>query len=588
MYDMLREVNPEIYQIILESETTEIARARLLLYLSQREMCLEGQKRALNPFKFTLTKYAITVLRNILDPLNEQLSKFSALDVLWRISHEKEVEGLTPGFVEEFRHIFLGISGHPGIYEGEPPLYLSLEGQEAALERSRHLDELAGYAFSFMERYASGLDERVKHVRQENKTRIMAYLGASPADWQDYRWHLRKVITDSKTLGSLIDLTEDEREAIDLARENHIPFGITPYYASLLDKSADRTYDHATRAQVIPTKYYIREMIAGREKHETYFDFMLEHDTSPVDLIIRRYPMIVILKPFNTCAQICTYCQRNWEIEGVLSPGAMAPRDKLDRAIDWISRHPAIIEVLVTGGDPFVMGDNKLKYILDELSKIDHVERIRLGTRTPVVLPQRITDELVALISSYHQPGRREICIVTHFEHVYEITEDTVEVVRKIRQQGIGLYNQQVYSVENSRKFESAALRRLLRLIGVDPYYTFNMKGKEELIKMRVPIARLQQEQQEEARLFPGMARTDEAVYNVPKWGKHYLRGWQHHRIIGILPNGRRVYRFHPWDKNISPTGTYVGVDVSIYDYLQELKNRGEDMEDYKSIWYYY
>lgn len=588
MYDILREANPEIYQIILESETTEIARARLLLYLSQREMCLEGQKRVLNPFKFSLIKYAITVLRNILDPLNERLSKFRTLNALWRIIHEKEVEGLTPGFVEDFRHIFLGISDQPGIYEGELPLYLSLEGREAALERSRHLDELAGYAFKFMGRYATGLDEWVKQVRQENKTRIMAYLGVSPADWQDYRWHLRKVITDSKTLGSLIDLTEDEREAIDLARENHIPFGITPYYASLLDKSADRTYDHATRAQVIPTKYYIRKMIAGREKHETYFDFMLEHDTSPVDLIIRRYPMIVILKPFNTCAQICTYCQRNWEIEGVLSPGAMAPRDKLDRAIDWISRHPAIIEVLVTGGDPFVMGDNKLKYILDELSKIDHVERIRLGTRTPVVLPQRITDELVALTSSYHQPGRREICIVTHFEHVYEITEDTVEVVRKIRQQGIGLYNQQVYSVENSRKFESAALRRLLRLIGVDPYYTFNMKGKEELNRMRVPIARLQQEQQEEARLFPGMVRTDEAVYNVPKWGKHYLRGWQHHRIIGILPNGRRVYRFHPWDKNISPTGTYVGEDVSIYDYLQELKNRGEDLEDYKSIWYYY
>lgn len=588
MYSMLKEANPEIYQIILESETPEIARARLLLYLSQREMCLEGQKRELNPLKLTLIKYAINVLRNISDPENERLSSFSALKALWRIIHGKEVEGITPGFIEEFRHIFLGISDYPGIYEGEPPLYLSLEGREAAVERSRHLDKLAEKAFGFMKRYPSGLEEWVKGVRGENKARIMAYFGASSADWQDYRWHLRHVITDSKTLGGLIDLTGDEIEAIDLAGKNHIPFGITPYYASLLDKSADRTYDHATRAQVIPTKYYIQEMIAGREKHETYFDFMLEHDTSPVDLIIRRYPMIVILKPYNTCAQICTYCQRNWEIEGVLSPGALARRDKLDKAIDWIREHPAIIEVLVTGGDPVIMGDNKIKYILDELSKIDHVERIRLGTRTPVVLPQRITDELVALIAGYHQPGRREVCVVTHFAHVYEITEDTVEVVRKLRQQGIGLYNQGVYSVENSRKFESAALRRLLRLIGVDPYYTFNMKGKEELNKMRVPIARLQQEQQEETRLLPGMVRTDEAVYNLPKWGKHYLRSWQHHRIIGFLPNGRRVYRFHPWDQNISPTSTYVGIDVSIYDYLQELKKRGEDLEDYKSIWYYY
>jgi lysine 2,3-aminomutase len=181
-----------------------------------------------------------------------------------------------------------------------------------------------------------------------------------------------------------------------------------------------------------------------------------------------------------------------------------------------------------------------------------------------------------------------QITIVTHFEHSYEITPQALQAIQKIRKAGMSVYNQTVFTMENSRKFEAAKLRLDLKSIGIDPYYLFNMKGKEETSRYMVPIARNLQERKEEARMLPGLDRTDEPVFNVPRLGKNHLRAWQDHRIIMILPNGARVYEFHPWEKNITPLPTYNYIDVPIYDYLCELSERGENISDYKSIWYYY
>ncbi|HPO09019.1 MAG TPA: KamA family radical SAM protein, partial [bacterium] len=176
----------------------------------------------------------------------------------------------------------------------------------------------------------------------------------------------------------------------------------------------------------------------------------------------------------------------------------------------------------------------------------------------------------------------------THIEHPYEITPDMVNAADRLRREGIAVYNQLVYTFYVSRRFEAALLRRLLRLVGIDPYYTFNTKGKEETKAYRVPIARLLQEQKEEARILPGLERTDEAVFNVPGLGKNYLRAHQHHDLLSIRPNGARVYEFHPWEKNIAPQNTYVGDDIPILDYLNRLREIGEDPADYQTIWYYF
>ena len=244
-------------------------------------------------------------------------------------------------------------------------------------------------------------------------------------------------------------------------------------------------------------------------------------------------------------------------------------KDSVLKAIEWINNNPHITEVLVTGGDPFTLDDSYLDRLLGRISEIDHVERIRIGTRTLVTLPSRITDSLIDILSKYNSLGKREICIMTHFQHPTEINPDTLEVVSKIKKHGINIYNQQVFTYYNSKKFETCLLRKTMKKSGIDPYYTFNTKGKEETIDYRVPISRIEQERAEEARLLPGLERTDEPVFNVPRLGKSHLRAWQDHEVIMIQPDGRRIYRFYPWESKLKLVESYNYIDVSIYDYLK-------------------
>jgi len=235
-----------------------------------------------------------------------------------------------------------------------------------------------------------------------------------------------------------------------------------------------------------------------------------------------------------------------------------------------------------------VLGDGMLSDLLTRFAGMPHVKHLRLGTRLPVVLPMRFTDRLVSIIEGANQPPHLEISVVTHFEHPYEVTPDALKAVQSLRKKGIMVYNQQVFTFENCRRFETVALRLELKKIGVDPYYTFNTKGKEETLHFRVPIARILQERKEEARLIPGLSRTDEPVFNIPGLGKNHLRAWQHHDLIMISPEGERIYEFHPWEKNISLAPTYIYRDVPIGRFLQRLEERGENIEEYESIWYYF
>jgi len=588
----LESCNPTVFNLLKDAPDPRAARNYLIAYIEETHRLLSRESRRLQPLEWEIQMRCLHAFRNILSVRSERLAGFSTLKLLWRLARGELgalPENLGRGFFEEMTRLFLGIRGKSGVYDAETiPPFASKKGREAAILRSEQLDRIAERVQDRIRGFPTGLDPETLPIREANRKRILKTFQASENDWADPDWHLKHVIRDSRTLGSLIRITRQETEAIDKARKHHIPFGITPYYASLMDRETHRRRDHAVRAQVIPPTDYVRAMAGHRDDRDYSFDFMLEHDTSPIDLITRRYPMIVILKPYNTCSQICVYCQRNWEIEDCLEERALAPAAKIEAAMRWIQDHPAVREVLVTGGDPLVMSDQQVESVLARLAEIDHVERIRIGSRVPVVLPMRVTDALADMISAFHLPGRREVAVVTHFEHVYEITPDALRAVQQFRKRGMSVYNQAVYTVENSRRFELVALRHGLRMIGVDPYYSFNTKGKEETRDYRVPLARLQQEIREEARLMPGLVRTDEAVYNVPGLGKNYLRAEQHHSLLSILADGRRVYEFHPWEKNLSLAETFIDVDVSITDYLDILKSRGEDPEDYRSVWYYY
>jgi lysine 2,3-aminomutase len=313
---------------------------------------------------------------------------------------------------------------------------------------------------------------------------------------------------------------------------------------------------------------------------------MGEGSTSPIQGITRRYVQILILKPFDSCPQICVYCQRNWELKEL--GDCRINRMDLEQALDWIAANESIEEVLVTGGDPLTLPDQTLRWVLDRVAAMPHVQRIRVGTRTPVTMPQRITPELVEMLKGYQDLGRREVCVITHFENGLEMTPETLAAVKRIREAGISIYNQHVFTYYSSRKFENFHLRKLLKRCGVDPYYTFNTKGKAETRDFRVPIARLLQEWAEEARLAPGLARTDTPVFNVPTLGKSYLQSWQDHEVVQILPDGSRVYRFYPWESMLKLAAPYLFTDTPIYEYLSRLKRDGEDTNDYYTIWYYF
>ncbi len=593
----LWEANPEIYAILLNADSLENARDNLYTYLSQKERAVFDIANSLHILEKATVRECVRVFKSIIGPVNEYRTGVSALKILWELACKPNAAISTEisiGFMLEFIHLFRGVQGKSNIYIEDQqvkkgvPEFLRRKGRLAAELRTEILDDLGQMMHKYFKRYPSGLEDEVVNWRQENKARIMSYFNGTENDWSDYRWHLTHVIDNPEPILDLIELTAQGRAAIKKAVQNKLPFGVTPYFLSLMDRRLTIGYDHAVRSQVLPPEEYVDNMINIKSDRTYHCDFMGEHDTSPEDLITRRYPMIAILKPYNTCAQICVYCQRNWEIDRVLDPKAMASRNKINKAIKWLDRHRSIGDVLITGGDPLIMKDGQIEHMLEALSAMKHIYRIRLGTRTPVVLPMRWTDNLMRIVGKFHEPPVREIAIVTHFEHSYEITPDAMAAVQKLRKAGISVYNQVVFTMENSRRFELAKLRRDLRSIGVDPYYTFNMKGKEETRRYMVPIARILQERKEEARLLPGLDRTDEPVFNVPKLGKNHLRAWQDHRLVMILPDGSRIYEFHPWEKNITPVPPYNYVDVPIYEYLEELAARGENMRDYRTIWYYY
>ncbi len=594
--NLLWSSNPEIFQILKDAPDLESARNAMYNYLERCERKVFEIDNELHILEKATVRECVRTFRSVIGPINERRTETSALKNLWLLATgDEDMTGkVYIGFLMEFINLFRGVAGAANIYyesEGAKkgiPDFLKMEGRKASALRTQILDEMGAKMNKYFKKYPSGLDPDVINWREDNKKRILSYFGGSENDWYDYEWHLKHVIKDEKPLLSLIELTGQQKTAIIKAAQNKIPFGITPYYLGLMDRDLSIGYDHAVRAQVIPPPDYVDMMVENRDVRGMRFDFMGEHDTSPVELITRRYAGIAILKPYNTCSQICVYCQRNWEIDECLDPKAMASSKSVSNALKWLDNHRSIGDILITGGDPLIMDDNTLENILSELSKKDHVYRIRLGTRTPVVLPMRWTDRLLEMLEKYNVPGKRQISVITHFQHPYEITPEAAAAVDKIKKAGIGVYNQQVFTVENSRRFESAKLRVDLRKIGVDPYYTFNMKGKEETRRYMVPIARILQERKEEARLLPGIDRTDEPVFNVPKLGKNNLNAWQDHRVVMILPDGSRVYEFHPWEKNIKPVPPYNYIDVPIYYYLEELAARGENIRDYRTIWYYY
>ena len=291
--------------------------------------------------------------------------------------------------------------------------------------------------------------------------------------WNDWRWQLTNAIRDLETLRKVINLTPDEEEGIRISTET-IPLNITPYYASLMNPSDSNC---PIRKQSVPISKEISKSIYDKE------DPLEEDNDSPVKGITHRYPDRVLFLVTNQCAMYCRYCTRR---RFVGQFGMSVPKKQLDDAIEYIRNTPNIRDVLISGGDALLINDKTLEYILKNLRQIKHVEIIRLGTRAPVVFPQRITESLCNILKRYHP-----IWINTHFNTSVEITKESKKACEMLANAGVPLGNQSVIlaGINDSVVIMKKLVHDLVR-IRVRPYYIYQCDLSHGISHFRTPISK--------------------------------------------------------------------------------------------------
>ena len=248
--------------------------------------------------------------------------------------------------------------------------------------------------------------------------------GVSEADWRDWRWQLRHALRSAEDLGRLVALTGDERRGLALGG---LRTAVTPYYAALMDPAHPAC---PVRRQAIPLGQE-GETVAGDRLDPTG-----EEPNRPVRAVVRKYPDRALLLVTDTCPVYCRHCTRRRITGG--EEGAF-DRAAVEEGIAWIARQPELREVIVSGGDPGVLSDERLEAILGSLRALRHVEVIRLATRAPVVLPMRIDDALVRLLRR-HAP----VFVITHFNHPKELTTEASEACARLVDGGVPVENQSV------------------------------------------------------------------------------------------------------------------------------------------------
>jgi lysine 2,3-aminomutase len=539
----------------------------------------------------------------------------------------------------------------------------------------------------WMVQYPSGLDPRVVRLREENRDRILRLIiegidrgeirsaryrfppGLSPEQkfekalewWQKSTFHLGFAVRSPELLNKMLgeSLDPDTMKVLYEAREAGIPFFVNPYYLSLLHVRVPYFAigaDLAIRDYVVYSEQLVQEFgrISAWEKEDRVepgkpnaAGWIL-----PVaDCIHRRYPDVAILIPetqARACAGLCAACQRmfdfqrghlNFDLERLRHREAW-PK-KLARLMDYFKDDAQLRDILVTGGDALMSSDASLEQLLDAIyemalakrqenqsrpdgEKYAEIVRVRLGTRLPVYLPQRITPQLTRILKAFKKKateiGIRQFTVQTHFESPMELTPESRAAVQRLRSTGWMVTNQLVFTTAASRRGHTAKLRQVLSEVGVVPYYTFAVKGYMENQHSYAPIARLVQEEEEEKvfgrvpekyhdtlRKFPEQTEvlvedmtmlrrwadlpflaTDRSVMNLPGVGKSLT-----FRVIGITRYGRRILEFdHDRTRAHSPIIEQMGKVViieskSIGEYLRQLDAIGEELDQYNGVYGY-
>ncbi|MCK4879228.1 MAG: KamA family protein [Bacteroidales bacterium] len=540
---------------------------------------------------------------------------------------------------------------------------------------------------AWMDRYPTGLDPRIIQVREENKQRIIRILmkqiekGEGKNSryyfephlndeqkqekmqrwWEDHRFHLRFAVRSPGLLNEMLDhsLDPDTMKILEDASDAGIPFFVNPYYLSLLHVRVPYFAvgaDLAIRHYILYSKQLVKEFgnIVAWEKEDQVepgkpnaAGWLLPDGHN----IHRRYPEVAILIPDTmgrACGGLCSSCQRMYDFQGgrlnfnldKLAPGEKWG-EKLKKLMRYFEEDAQVRDILITGGDGLMSSDKSLQLLLDEIcemavrkakrneslpegEKLAELVRIRIGTRLPVYLPQRITLNLVKILKEFKEKaaaaGIRQFVIQTHFESPMEVTPLSSMAIQRLIASGWTITNQLVFTSAASRRGHSAKLRQVLNDIGVLPYYTFTVKGYMENNAGFAPNARVVQEQLEEKvagqieekyyeaiRKFPEEATmmveniealrrfagvpflaTDRNVLNLPGVGKSMT-----FRMIGITRYGRRILEFdHDETRTHSPIIHKMGKVIiieskSIHEYLRQMEELGEEREDYNGLYGY-
>jgi lysine 2,3-aminomutase len=538
----------------------------------------------------------------------------------------------------------------------------------------------------WMDNHPSGMDKDIIERRQENKNRIIKIIidlidsgevettkyalentlsfdekyEKVQSWWNTRRFHLKFAVRTVDLLNRMLDysLDKETQQILKDAEKAGIPFFINPYYLSLLnvEKKKKSHTDAAIREYIIYSKELIHEFghIVAWEKE----DIVEQDKPNAAGWILpsahslhRRYPEVAILIPDSlgrACGGLCASCQRMYDFQRgnlnfdlkTLEPNESWPA-KLKRLLDYFENDNKLRDILITGGDALMSSNNSLRSILEAVYEMAHNKReknkelpegkkraemlrVRLGTRLPVYLPQRITHDLIKILTDFKEKaskiGIRQFVIQTHFESAMEITPEVKSGIEQIIKAGWTITNQHVFTAASSRRGHTNKLRKELNDIGVITYYTFTVKGYMENYNNFATNARAVQEQLEEKRIgripkkyielirtyplnasnmidninylrerenLPFLA-TDRNVINLPGVGKSLT-----FRTIGITRRGRRILKFdHDSTRSHSPIihnmeDVIIVESKPIGEYLRQIEKMGENKEDYNTIWGY-
>lgn len=386
--------------------------------------------------------------------------------------------------------------------------------------------------------------------------KIEPFPGVTPEDWNSWAWQFRNGLSREMDFARYFDLTADEHEAF--VKNPGFQIRSTPYYAAL----ADRTNIHdPVRRMIVP---HAKELSSQGQQVS---DPLGERKHSPRNRLIHRYPDRVLFLVTDQCSLYCRYCLRK-HFTG--HDKAFVGSQDYEAALDYIRKAPGVREVILSGGDPLTLGDARLNRVFTDLRAIDHVEIIRVGTRMPVVCPMRVTDDLVKLMRK-HKP----VYLMTHFNHPRELSFEAAEVLEKLVDHGIPVFNQMVLlnGINNHAAIVQALSRRLL-FLRVKPYYMFQCDPSEGSEHFRTSVDNSIEIQRELWGRLSGLAMPNLSL-DIPGGGGK----------AGLVPNfeiknknGDREYL--GWDNQpgIYSAPTYKSIQpADLVDYLPEwnaLKNQ--------------